>query len=538
MNNLSKNAKNMTSNVICSLYKKHKNPINTTLKSVLFLLILGTLVLGTRYILGGKDSPSAIDIRKYPDSYDVCIIGRSTAMDNISCQELYERYGIAGICAAAPLQGFPLTLYTLEEIFEYQSPQVVILDTRAFFDTAQIEIQRFQDEDYLHISLDNIKTHSIKNKALDYIGQYNKNLDKWNYYSKLYHSHTNWKTISEKNFLPYDTESANDMHGNSAYFDIASNPLDVYANSKPNIVTNLPKRSEQYVSEAVEICAEHGADLMLVTSYTHLTKSSHNALVRLANKNHIKYIDINEYRLKSGLNCNLDLCDMVHLNLAGAIKVTDLLGDYLKDNYKFTDKRKDSSYQRYEDQRELFHAQKTFMYSKQNLLSATSFYRYLTALNKLDLNENVIFLSVDNNALYKLTAKESELLQKLGLKTNLQGKTGGSYAALISKNDILEDFSFINAASLTGDIGALSYEIISGGLQSSEPSSILINGQNDLQTGNGFNFVVYNTRFEQLVNACFFDTVTTVNPPQSRYQPTTSANIQHAMEPNVWENSK
>ena len=514
--------------------------MKTILKSIIFILILLMLILGVRNVLAIPTSyinekTGINDIHKYPQSYDVCFIGRSTMVSNVSCQELYEQYGIAGVSAGVSRQSFPMTLYTLEEVLEYQSPKVVFLDTRIFFEPIRAEIQNYQDEAYLHFSLDDIKTYSIKKKAIDKAKLYNDEIDEWDFYSKLYYSHGNWKDISQKNFTNYDDDALDTMHGNAAYLDIAYNVNNTYAESPLNNAAIITMKTEKYISEMIDLCNENGAELIFLTNYVQATKSQHRAILRLANRYDLKYIDINEFLLKSGFRHDMDLYDTVHFNLSGAIKATNFLGAFLQENYDFSDKRKNTSYVRYEEQKELFQSQKDFIYSKQSLLSAVTFHKYLKELKNIDYNKNVLFITVYGDAISKLTLKEYESLKELGLKTNLLGKNGGSYAAVISENHIQEEFAFLNTVVFENNIDMLEYEIKSGGSKSGERSSIIINEKEYFPGGKGFNFVLYNTEFETVISSCFFDTSVSVNPVQSRYKATPATNLQQETGPNKWE---
>lgn len=526
--------------ILYFLYFIYKKYMKTVLKSVVFVAVLIMLVLGVRNILsvpqtGLNETTGMHNIHKYPFSYDVCFIGRSPVVSNTCNQELYEKYGIASINAGVSGQRFPLTVYTLEEVFEYQSPKVVFFDTRGLFDTVKLETESMQDESYLHFSLDNIKTNNIKKKALQKIKQYNKEIDEWDYYSKLYYNHDNWKNITKDNFLSYnDTDG---LHGNISLLEVAENITNTYVSSDRYGLAEIPKANEQYLTEMAKLCNDAGSELILITTYADFTKAQQHEVILLAKKLGLKYININEYTLKIGLQHSLDFnTDSTHMNLSGAIKLTHFLGDYLQKNYDFTDRRNDSSYNRYEEEKEKFEIQKEYIYSKQALLSATSFYKYLTELNNINHKNNIILITVYNDAFRHLTKKEQELLHKLGLRTNFNGKDGGSYAAIINDKDIYESFSFVDTAELEIDIGNVTYEIVSGGLTSTERSSILIDEKSAIQCGRGFNFVVYNTELEKTTSSCYFNTAVLTNPAQSRYKLSTSLDIQQETDPNIWEN--
>ena len=519
------------------LYRKY---MKTIIKSISFIIILCFMVLGVRNILAVPKSAinektGIHDIHKYPNSYDVCFIGRSTVISNISCQELYEQYGIAGVTAGVSGQIFPMSLYTFEEVMNYQSPKVVFLDTRILFESAKSEMKSYQDEAALHFTLDDIKTLSIKRKALEKAKLYNEEIDEWDYYSKLYYSHDNWKNISQKNFLKYDDKLTTNMHGNTLYLDVANNIQNTYATSRREETAVITRQTQKYVSDMLKICEESGSDLVLLTGYVHSTKAQHHAVTELAHRLNLKFLDINQFLIKTNFDYNTDLYDAVHFNLSGAIKMTHLIGDFLTKNYKFSDKRNEDAYSRYENYRVEFDQHKRYLSSKQKLLSSVSFYDYLQTLKNLNTEENIIFITIYGDAMNKLTLKEAQLLQDLELRANLYGKKDGSYAAVIYKDNIQEKFNFLNAVKIEDEIGKLEFEISSGGTKSGERSSILINEKEYFSGGKGFNFFIYNTEFEQILNTCYFDTTSTVNPSQSRNKSLLTINKQEETAPNVWE---
>lgn len=526
--------------ILYFIYFIYKRYLKILLKSLLFILILMFLLLEFQTILsvpklGVNEQTGFNNIHNYPNSYDVCFVGRSPIISNISSQHLYEQYGITSVSAGVSGQAFPMTKYTLEEVLNYQSPKVVFLDTKVILDSDRIELLNYQDESYLHHSLDNIKTLSIKQKALKTIQKFNKEIDVWDYYSKLYNTHENWKNLTQKNFLGYDPKAAIGMNGNITYMEVADDIINTYSTSNNNFITPVTLKKEKYLSEMIDLCDTAGADLVLFTSYTSSTRSQHHAIKTLANKFHLKYLDINEFTLKTNFQHNLDLINESHCNLSGAIKITDFIGEFLQKNYNF-ELPNSSVQQVFEQQKPLFDIQKQFIYTKQDLLSATNFNKFLTELNNLDINHNLIFISIYNDAIKHLTTLEQKQLHELGLKTTLTNKQGCSYAAIISSDKIWEDFSYISDINFEGKIDNLSYEITSGGLKSGGRSSIMIDEKEASLSGRGFNFVIYNTQLEQVMISCFFDTSGSVNPAQSRYKATSTTTLQQETGPNIWEN--
>lgn len=530
---------------IKTLYKQYIKPQNKLLKSILFLSILAALTIIVQNILkspidGSWAAQSGMEIvHKYPKSYDACFLGSSTAISNISNQHLYEKYGIASVSLGEPEQPLYLARYTLEEFLNYQSPKVVFLDTKSILYGDNYFKSRIGNDGnhiMLHQSIDSIRTYKIKKQALKDTATIIGDIDKWNYYSPLYYSHTNWKNLSYEHFKKPDKPDY--MNGNVALFNVAENCAEIYNMGNYNSSYSLSPQAERYVSEMADLCNAAKCDLVLVTSYVFSNKKQHNAIMALSKKYQLKYIDINEFTTKTRFQHQLDLADPVHFNLSGSIKWSDFLGNYLQNNYKFPDRRKDTSYRRFEEQKEVFRQQKDCIYTRQKLLSATSFYQYLTVLTHLGKKDHVILISAANSKMTHLTKLEQKLLSELGLKTDLSSKKNCGYVAIISENGVQESFSFLNSARAEETLNKASFQVISNSAEGSEISSIKINGQEMIQGGNGLHFAVYNTRFNIVSSSCFFDINAYVNPAPRKVTTAGTGTIQYATEPNVWKDEE
>lgn len=522
-----------------------KKQIGIILKPIIFI---GVLLLCVRCIENILISPMGTSMAAktgmtesicHKKAYDVCFLGTSIAIANISNQELYENYGIAGISIGEPEQPIYLSKYTLEEFLLYQSPKVVFLDTKSlFYGKEWVEyLMNEREEDFIvHNSLDVINAPSIKKKALNDVQSYKQErIDLWDYYSKLYYSHENWKNLTYKNFEKYKLNDC--MNGNIALTGIDESHTNIYDASDVTIQAMIDEKTEIYFSEIVNMCNESQIQLVLITGYTEFSKANHNAAAELAQKYKVDYIDINEHISDMNFAYKLDICDYIHFNLSGAIKWTDYLGEYLTQNYDFPDRRNDKSYDWYKEQSEIFNQQKEMMSAKQALLSAVTFDEYLAVLKGLNHYENAIFISVYDEASYCLTETEQVLLRDLGLNQDLTGKYRYSYAAFIYGNKVKEEISLNETVTVEGNIGDINYEVVSGGLTAGVgDASISINGKEYLQKGRGFNIVVYNTKLKQMISSAYFDTCTFVNPPQSRI--TTETINQHETAPNVWETER
>lgn len=327
-------------------------------KAFLFVFILGILILAGAKTLedAGEESWAVMaNIHAYPDSYDVCFLGPSTAMVNVSNQELYDQYGIAGISLVMDLQPIYVARYALEEMLNHQSPQVVFYDVSPmFYSEEEITNWTHDMKNYLlEFFLGGIKIPSVRWSAFGEIRYYNKDVKIWDYLRFPY-IHENWVNLvmgEEKNNIPGHATGDLVLLGRAKDF-AGANAENIYQE-----IRTINANAEKYLCEMVEICRERNTEIILLCERI-ISAEEHETVAGLAEKYGIKFIDINEHLEEIGFSYQEDLHDMGHFNLSGAVKWTDYIGKYISENYEITDKRNDPAYRRFEEGSALFATQK------------------------------------------------------------------------------------------------------------------------------------------------------------------------------------
>lgn len=456
------------------------------------------------------------DVHKYKNQYDVLILGTSIVATNVSNQYLYEEYGIAGISIGEPMQQVYLSKYTLEDALQHQSPEVVMFDSRALFYTQKdAEYRALNEADvYVHPSIDSIQSLEIKKEAIEYIRRYDSEIDPWEYYSRFYKFHTNWKKLTQLNFESVKAEKC--MHGNVA-FTFVNQDSELLSQNINGIPAKIDSEMERNFAEMVQLSKASGSNFLLVTSYLTSPVIS-DMLAQLAEKYDVPYLDINENLEAVQLNSNTDYNDYSHFNLNGAIKWTHFLGEFLSANYTFSDKRMEVEYKRYEDNRQILAEKKQEMNERINIYSAITFHEYLSALQNLDYSKYMVFISVYDDATAQLSETGIGLLRDLGLKTDLRGQFQASYVAVISEDAIEEKFDVEETVTIEGENEGVSYSISSGGYKSGLRASIKIDDIEYIQKYRGFVIVVYDLEEKEVIDSVFFDTCEVSNPHANKYR--------------------
>ena len=472
-------------------------------------------------------------VHKFKNEYDVLILGTSVSCFNICCQEIYDKYGIQTVCIGAAQQPVFLSYYTLVDALSDQEPEVVILDTKSLYYDSKWIMQFINNDGLVHYSVDGMKLPT-RVKAVNEMKEYGGDQDVWDYYSVWYRCHDNWKNLKKTNFDGYDRNA--NINGNSALFGIGENIIYRY-NTEPE--EPIPEDGVKWFQMISELCRERGIRLIAATDYIASTAKQAEAIALLCQAQGVEYININEHLPEIGFDLHLDCNDNAHFNLNGALKWSDYVGKYLSETCGFEDHRSEKGLaaREYKEGAAILALQKETMEEKTRIVLANNFEEYLDALNTLNCNNNLIAISVYDEATQSLTEREVEQLHRLGLEAELEGHYRSSYAAILLNGFIQEGFSEDELVKIEQNPELHSdvrYEVISSGLNAREQSMILIDGNDYIQGGRGFNIVVYNTKFHQVVSSVVFDTFAEVNPNAKRRVAPEKDYWERQVSPNVW----
>lgn len=513
-------------------------------KVLLFLIILAGIWIATENIL---QQPKSSDwntktlekIKSTPNYYDVIVAGTSMAVTNISAEELYLEYGIASISIGKPQQTTFLSYYALEDALKYQNPKVVIFDVQSIFYPEETQKEWIRDnEEYIaHYTIDDITNVNTKYEAVKEIRTLSGTSTYWDYFSKMYHNHSNWENIGEENFkqqlgndIILGSRSLVGCHENAQ----EQNYVDVAESSNQKV--DIPELNKQYLQKISDLCKKNNTELLLVRSCGNQNWSweQYNTTVEIADQLDAQYIDLTLCEREIGFDWHTDSYDGSHHNAIGTKKWTDYVGKYLTENYEFIDKRGLEEYQEYENVKEKYQDTLNLMETKIELVKATNFNQYLDTLLNMKKEDTTIFMSVYDDASSQFSDISKRYMAALGFNYDLQDKYRYSYYGILDNGKNIEEMCNEEGKIKTGilDTG-VEFEISSGGALSDVGSSIKINGIEYGQNGRGINIVVYNKRMNEVMSSVYFDTCINSNPATTRIKENQK---QVEVKVNMWEN--
>lgn len=253
---------------------------------------------------------NALSVMNEPEnSIDVLVLGDSESFTAISPYRLWQKQKITAYVCGQSGQQISEAYYLMKRAFQKQHPRLVILETNELFTHA-----RYLEETRMAVT------------------------ETGKYYMPVFSYHNRWKDFF---FAPESAEIRPDEISWKG-FEIrkACRPCektDCMAEEEPR---ELFSSIKYYLKKIKKFCDEQECDLLLlgVPSPKNWNAAKHRAVAGYAKAEGIDFQDLNLKVKELKIDWQTDSYDGGdHLNLQGAEKVTDHLGNYLKENYDFSD---------------------------------------------------------------------------------------------------------------------------------------------------------------------------------------------------------
>lgn len=269
------------------------------------------------------------------DTIDAVFIGNSSVYKGISPMEIWKKYGITSYDFASPDQKIWLSYYFIKECFNYQKPKVIVLSVDEFFSEENIS------EQSLRKALDSMRYNGVKREILNDKTFNISSSEKLSYIFPILRYHSRWDKLEFDDFILEDDK---DITVHKGY--VITKKKKSYSTGKGSDSASIGTKVTNYLDKIIDICKENNTELVLtyIPSPVTWSEEKYNEVQNFAKSHNLKYIDLNKNNL-ADINWKADTEDGGwHLNLYGAMKVTDYIGRVLKDEYNLPNHKKDEEY--------------------------------------------------------------------------------------------------------------------------------------------------------------------------------------------------
>ena len=325
------------------------------LKSISFILICAVLFITFNHITLPKyyytnnpwPTTSTADgfYKMNKNTIDVLYFGASICVNEISPQEIYNKYGIRSYNLGSEQQNVMVGYYWLKEALRYQKPKVVVLDTMFCFRERHDPVM---PEGLLRKCIDPIKWSQNKVEIINDICSTYPEQSKLSYYLTNFRFHTRWKETTKEDITSKMIKHF-ELKGYAPSSDTGPESCEPYQyNENYKKTVDIAPEMKPYLDKIVDLCKQNNIALILVTIpevedwknvyrqnlWDGMTNTLNQYIAEHSDVN-IRYINFMEKSVYEKMNVHLPKDDIIHHgNIWGSIKISDYLGKVLQDQYQ------------------------------------------------------------------------------------------------------------------------------------------------------------------------------------------------------------
>lgn len=323
-----------------------KRGLKALLSAGVLAAITISMLAGLTRLTERKDSSYTRNEQFYRqgEDFDVLFYGTSHVLCGIYPMELWQDYGIASYNYGTNGSFMPEIYWTIVNSLDYATPKLVVIDCFRFCNDVKTNSgnprQAHEYFDSLPMSLNKIRA------AWDIFTKEDNRLEfLWNFI--VYHDR--WTELAENDFVP----SVWLTKGGQFYTGLAQPKQ--FPSAGQEKLTGEPL-GLRYLRKAIELCQSRGIEVLL-TYLPFPANEEHqkeaNRACDIAEEYGVGYIDF--LHMDQLVDMRTDCLDFTedgengHVNVSGAWKVTDYLGEYISERYDIPDRREDPAYKDWDD---------------------------------------------------------------------------------------------------------------------------------------------------------------------------------------------
>ncbi len=338
-------------------------------RSIAFCLVVCCLIVLLCDLFEQDDPNYASRFYSYrhfeEDTVDAVYFGTSGVDRYWISAKAYEEYGMTVYNLTC--DGMPVWLYDImiDEAFEYQTPELLIFDIRAFGqrnipDFVDVRGRRTMDALGL-LSWNRVRAAFRTMEIMHRVDENQPEFD-ISYLLPFVKFHTKWS--SSPNATPQftlDNTAGHDpsttggfvLHSHYSVHQAPQSPVNFDENYKVNYVEELDPISEEALYRVINYTKELGVEVLFVDTpqfMSDLELGRANKVIQILEEEGVPYISYNTPGASEALNVEFDLetdfYESNHTNYYGAEKFTASLAAYLDAHYDLPDHRGDADVQK------------------------------------------------------------------------------------------------------------------------------------------------------------------------------------------------
>ena len=280
-------------------------------------------------------------IEEYYDSeknHDVIFLGDCEVYENFSPCRLWEKYGISSYIRGSAQQLIWQSYYLLEDTLQYETPEVVV------FNIMSLMHEGPENEAYNRMTIDGMRWSSSKWNSIQ--ASMTEDENAWEYVFPILRYHTRWNELTKDDFTYLFRRDRVTFEG--YYMRVDIRPVTSLPEPKVLADYTFADYPMEYLDKMRELCDEKGIELVFVKApslWPHWYDEWEEQVDAYAKKYDITYYNFLELAEEINIDYSTDTYDAgMHMNLYGAEKMSDYLGEKLVGEHGVTVRTSEEDY--------------------------------------------------------------------------------------------------------------------------------------------------------------------------------------------------
>lgn len=312
------------------------------IKIVASVLIVCTVLFLLQRLLVPKYASGVVEgalVAEYYEQenrdFDVLFVGDCEVYENFSPAELWTEYGINSYIRGSAEQYIWQSYYLLEDSLRYHTPKVVV------FNIQSLQFNESQSEAYNRMSLEGMKWSKSKVDAIHASMKEEESFIEYVFPILRYHSRIGELSLDDVKYMFQSPK----VSFNGYFMRVDTKAAENVPTGRPLADYSFGENAWKYLDMMRQLCEENDIQLLLIKApslYPYWYPEYEEQVVEYANEYGLPYINFIELADEIGIDYTTDTYDAgLHMNLSGAIKLSDYLGKVLVEEYEVPDRRND-----------------------------------------------------------------------------------------------------------------------------------------------------------------------------------------------------
>lgn len=317
--------------------KKIKNLLCILAVLLVFAVLFGltSRLLSPKYMTDLVEGSMISQYYREYGGHDVIFIGDCEVYSNFSPLEMYRTHGITAYVRGSSQQLIWQSYYILEETLQYETPKAVVYNVNAMRYCEPVS------EAYNRLTIDKMRWSAQKVGIIQASMMEEEDFMSYVFPILRYHSRFDELTLEDIEYL----FRVKDNTFNGYLLHQGVKPAGTLPTKRPLADYQFGAICYEYLEKMANLCKENGVEFILIKApslYPYWYDQYDAQITQFADTHGLSYYDFTKVIDQIGIDFQTDTYDAgLHLNLAGAVKLSTYFAEILAREHGIADHRED-----------------------------------------------------------------------------------------------------------------------------------------------------------------------------------------------------